>query len=322
MTTVCHAVFADNPSTTVFTVGTDFITVKRALNATINNMVLLITTLLKLTSTTMVEAQSERLLSRASKKRHVLTAELGNKLSAKADFVKYFRECCKCPLKTADPRIVQLYVPPDTMMNKDFLKAVLADEKKLMLLSQVKFKHVPLYDELSVVQFWPLMQEDAQFMQYMPSKLPRGRVPDREYFWNVLNTLNEEYVQQLISHAIGQRNSAAGEDMEAQAIEVTEGWLEQLKAVPFVSCKSIFVCDSFVARKGKTIHLLKMASKPVPQERKRRKISIIATPKEFLAAKEEVKREDEDMPSARGTFKDITADLKRPGQPYQQQEQK
>lgn len=75
---------------------------------------------------------------------------------------------------------MQLYVPPDTMINKDFLKAVLAERKDLLGLSKVKFKHVPLYDELSVVQLWPLMQSDPEFMRYMPDKLPKGRIPDRE----------------------------------------------------------------------------------------------------------------------------------------------
>ena len=97
---------------------------------------------------------------------------------------------------------MQLYVPPDTMINKDFLKAVFAEEKDLLKLAEVKFKHVPLYDELSVVALWPPMQKDAEFMRYMPSKLSKGRIPNREYFFNVLNTLKEGYVTSLLEHAI------------------------------------------------------------------------------------------------------------------------
>ena len=87
------------------------------------------------------------------------------------------------------------------MMNKDFLKAVFGEEKKLLALSDVKFKHIPLYDELSVVKLWPGLQKDQQFMEYMPDRLPKGRVPDRNYFFNVLNTLNEQYVDKIIVHA-------------------------------------------------------------------------------------------------------------------------
>ena len=66
------------------------------------------------------------------------------------------------------------------MINKDFLKEVLAERKDLLELSKVKFKPVPLYDELSVVQLWPLMKDDKDFMLYMPDKLPKGRIPDRD----------------------------------------------------------------------------------------------------------------------------------------------
>ena len=40
-------------------------------------------------------------------------------------------------------------------MNKDFLKEVLKGNKKLLNLNDVKRVHVPKYDELSVLSFWP-----------------------------------------------------------------------------------------------------------------------------------------------------------------------
>ena len=48
-------------------------------------------------------------------------------------------------------------------------------------------------------KFWPLMHEDTVFMQYLPDPTPDGRLPEREYFWNVLNTLQNKYVQHLSS---------------------------------------------------------------------------------------------------------------------------
>ena len=75
----------------------------------------------------------------------------------------------------------------------------------------MKGVEVPLYDELSVVNLWPLMQQNANFMQYFPDKLPKGRVPAREYFFNVLNTVENEYCQQLIRHAGDMRNSVKNE---------------------------------------------------------------------------------------------------------------
>ena len=84
------------------------------------------------------------------------------------------------------------------MLNKDFIKLVLVEKKKLLSLSKVKNVHIPKYDELSVKKLWPLMHNAEDFMVYMPDPTPDGRLPDRQYFWNVLNTVNSEYVSQLV----------------------------------------------------------------------------------------------------------------------------
>ena len=83
---------------------------------------------------------------------------------------------------------MQLYLPPEYMMNKDFLKEVLAEDKALLRLEQVSRINVPLYDELSVGNIWPMLKSDEKFMLYFPTKMAKGRVPDREYFFNILNT--------------------------------------------------------------------------------------------------------------------------------------
>ena len=43
------------------------------------------------------------------------------------------------------------------MVNKDFLKEILAEKKKLMKVSDVKFIHVPKFDELSVKNVYPMV---------------------------------------------------------------------------------------------------------------------------------------------------------------------
>ena len=53
-----------------------------------------------------------------------------------------------------------------------------------------------------------MMQTDEQFMRYFPSKMAKGRVPDREYFFTVLNTVYPEHVRKMIEHAQAQRFSA------------------------------------------------------------------------------------------------------------------
>ena len=75
------------------------------------------------------------------------------------------------------------------MVNKDFLKQVLREEKNLLPLAAVKYVKVPHYDELSVKKFWPILRQDETLMKYMPGKDNENTLPDREYFWNIANTV-------------------------------------------------------------------------------------------------------------------------------------
>ena len=87
------------------------------------------------------------------------------------------------------------------MVNKDFLKEVLAERKALLPLSQMKFIHVPLYNELSLKNLGPMMASEPEFMRYFPDTLPAGRQMDRQYFFNIMNTLNPEYTSALVRYA-------------------------------------------------------------------------------------------------------------------------
>ena len=123
------------------------------------------------------------------------------------------------------------------MINKDFLKEVLAEDKDLLELKDVRWINVPLFDELSVIKIWPMTKEDEKIKIYFPNKLPKGRVPDREYFFNILNTFQPVYVDQIIRHANDQRNSVTNEAQAKETIEVSDKWWNALTASPLISCK-------------------------------------------------------------------------------------
>ena len=106
-----------------------------------------------------------------------------------------------------------------------------------MPLNEVKHIHVPLYDELTVVKIWPQMQDDEEFMQYFPSKFPKGRLPDREYFYNIMNTVQGEYLQALTKHAHDERVSPAAAAKANATIEITDEWYEKLNSVNYISSK-------------------------------------------------------------------------------------
>ena len=106
-------------------------------------------------------------------------------------------------------------------MTKDFLKEVLAGQKQLMKKADVKAVQVPQYDELSVRNLWPEMKKDAHFLSFFPTKYPKDKGPPRDYFFDVLNTLYPEYLQQLMSNANQARMAAGGMGQQSESIKIS-----------------------------------------------------------------------------------------------------
>lgn len=96
---------------------------------------------------------------------------------------------------------------------------------------------VPLYDELSVIRVWPMMKDDEKISKFFPTKMAKGRMPDREYFYNIVNTFHHDYLAELLRHANKQRNDAATEALAKETIEISDDWWELLNSVPFISRK-------------------------------------------------------------------------------------
>ena len=80
------------------------------------------------------------------------------------------------------------------MINHDFMRDVLAERKFLIKLADVRYVNVPHFDELSVKNIFPIFKDDVQVMKYFPSSLPTGKLPDRTFFFNILNTVHPEYM--------------------------------------------------------------------------------------------------------------------------------
>ena len=124
------------------------------------------------------------------------------------------------------------------MVNKDFLKQVLNNRKKLLNLKEVKWVNPPKYDEISVANLYPKYKQEGNFMAYMPDHLPKGKLPDRTYFFNVMNTLYEDRVQQMIEHANRVRFESSKAGIEEEEVLVSEEWWNKLNLMPYFSCKS------------------------------------------------------------------------------------
>ena len=133
--------------------------------------------------------------------------------------------------------LVQYYLPPKTQVNKDFLKQVFTDEKLLLKKKNVDYIDVPKYDELSVKNLWPSLAKDKKFVVFFPDNWAESKGPSRKYFFDILNTVHPEYLQQIVSHANEVRMSAGSELNKTHSIKITDEWNERLHSLPYLSCK-------------------------------------------------------------------------------------
>ena len=96
---------------------------------------------------------------------------------------------------------------------------------------------MPHYDELYVKALWPQFSKDPEFTQYFPDKYPAGKGPPRQYFFDILNTIHPDYLQQVLEHANKQRMAADAETRKDESIAISKFWEEELKSMPYLSRK-------------------------------------------------------------------------------------
>lgn len=127
------------------------------------------------------------------------------------------------------------------MLTKDWMKKIFAGKKRLFKRIRVDFINVPKYDEISVKALYDKLLTFENMPLYFPDKYPKGRQADREYFFNIANTLHPDVVKDVIEHASNQRYSLSGEKQQQEAIVISDDWAEELKAMPFFSNVSVVV---------------------------------------------------------------------------------
>ncbi len=87
-------------------------------------------------------------------------------------------------------------------VTKDFLRQVLTDEKKILKKKEIDFIHVPSWDELSCKRLWKISKRGCGLQKStFRTKYPNDKGPDREYFFNVLNTVYPDYLKKIMLHA-------------------------------------------------------------------------------------------------------------------------
>jgi hypothetical protein len=59
----------------------------------------------------------------------------------------------------------------------------------LFKIGQINFIIVPIYEELSVKKILDMVKNESEIISYLPDELLTKKIPEREYFFNILNTV-------------------------------------------------------------------------------------------------------------------------------------
>ena len=130
--------------------------------------------------------------------KRVCSRDLIGRFRSKRDIYDYLLLHRKPMINLQPLCLGQYYMPPVTKINKDYLKEVFAGRKHLIPQAQVRPVVVPKYDELSVRALYKDVMAQPEMAKYFPTAPSDKHFPDREYFFNVLNTSEPMYVQSLI----------------------------------------------------------------------------------------------------------------------------
>ena len=79
--------------------------------------------------------------------------------------------------------------------------------------------------------------DDPELYCFFADHKEGRKLPSREYFFNVLNTVQPNYVSKIVKHAQSVRFDKTNKEDAKETIEMTEKWHQTLLAHPFFSCK-------------------------------------------------------------------------------------
>ena len=151
-------------------------------------------------------------------------------------------------------------MPPESMVNKDYLKGILSGEKKLLKMSEVNFCHPPAFDEIAVKNLYERIKASPGMAELFPDTYAKGRQCCRAYMFNCWNTIHPNDFKAVVAHASEQRYSVDNDRVKDNSIKITESWRQELDKMPFVS-----------KHRGRMSALLKQKSRVTAASKPRKK---------------------------------------------------
>ena len=93
-------------------------------------------------------------------------------------------------------------MPPYYLINKDYLRGLLREDKNAFKLSEIKPVNVPHYHEINVAAILDKYKSDLHFKSYLPDITAKGKQQDRTFLFTVFNTLHPDIMQEIIKNSM------------------------------------------------------------------------------------------------------------------------
>jgi len=118
------------------------------------------------------------------------------------------------------------------------MRDILSEQKLFLRQNEVNHMEVPHYQEISVKNLYDDAMADEILSKYLPTKEQLGnRLPERDFFFGIVGTLRNQYMNDVIAEAHKKRFSVADDDAKKEGILISDAWLAELQKQPYHSSK-------------------------------------------------------------------------------------
>ena len=113
------------------------------------------------------------------------------------------------------------------------------EEKRALRTNEVVHLDIPLYAEISVKNLYEDALADPDVSKYLPSKdQMSGKLPERAFFFGILETLKRHYLTEIIKEAHDKRFKLPEDNQNKDAILISDALMEELTKHPYYSSKT------------------------------------------------------------------------------------
>ena len=127
----------------------------------------------------------------------------------------------------------QLYLPPEKDATQNFLRSLMQGDKKWIIWDKVKVIKIPQYEGLKVKHVLKFAASKIDIEEYLLS-YDYPKEPNREWLWNIVNSLIPEEFKSFVDHQIDKRLKKLVQNQNLK-VTASKNFIDIFKASKWIS---------------------------------------------------------------------------------------